>query len=399
MKAIIPLTLIWLSFALLNIAENIWIENITPNHRIDIYNPNGIIERNELTPILKENPDWNIVAVIETTGSVNKTDGLNVIAISGDVMENNPLKLIKGEYYLDNAVLLNRDLAFNLFKTDDVIGEMVLFNKKLHVISGIFTVQALIKEFSMITPDIITSLNNRAITDRYINLLQIFSSRESDVNDLNIYFDVNSQLDLMLNKDLSLIKQLRDILYLTLGILVLFSLLKILKLEFKQRRDHFQENIKREYFIRSLTNTLYPKPHRYIVPIIIGILLTNFLKFTIYIPPEILSTITLKSLILSPLKFILTHSVGKNPVISLQEIIKVSCFCIIVFIYIPGFLLLLKTKYSSLKLILLIPVINTIFTFFMIFLKVEPTLNLKINLMIILLVIVQNRRLSNALLS
>ncbi|MBF9015667.1 MULTISPECIES: ABC transporter permease [unclassified Oceanispirochaeta] len=395
MKKLVPLALMWLSITLLCILENVWIENRLPiPDRIDLYNKQGILLKEKLNIITKENPDWDVIAVFETTGvlSLEKNQAVSVLAVSSYYMSYNPIHMIRGAFDIDRAVIIRRETAYNLFNSDDVVGEQIIFNGELHLISGIFEVSPLIKELGIPSPDILISLNNTALKKTGINLLQIRSDSKIDVNDLYTYLDVKAQKNLNINQRFALVKQFRNFLYLSLGTLIFSGIISIFKKNFLKRKKIYKEKIKTMYRAACLKMIIGLDPFIYIIytPVLIG--LAVILWFNPYIPPEVLSHITGKKILLSPVKFIMNRTMSINPVVVLPQILETMSFTIFLFLYLPFFFLLCRIEQVSLKHSLFLPLINISFTLLFILLGIEPVFDFKINLLLFLFITVSASR-------
>lgn len=395
MKKLVPLTLMWLSITLLCILENVWIENRLPiPDRIDLYNKQGILLKENLNIIAQENPDWDVIAAFETTGvlSFEENQAVSVLAVSFDYMSYNPIHMIRGAFDIDRAVIIWRETAYNLFNSDDVVGEQIILNDELHLISGIFEVSPLIKELGIPSPDILISLNNRTLKETGINLLQIRSASKIDVNELYTYIDVKAQKNLNINRRFALVKQFKNLLYLSLGTLIFSGIISIFKKDLLKKKRIYTEKIKTMYRAACLKMIICQDPFIYIIytPVLIG--LAVMLRFNPYIPPEALSNITGKKILLSPVKFILNRTMSINPVVVLPQILETMSSTIFVFFYLPVFILLWKIEEVSLKHSLFIPLINISFTLLFIILGIKPVFDFKINLLLFLFITVSASR-------
>ena len=246
----------------------------------------------------------------------------------------------------------------------------------------------MIKELSPEYPEVITSIYNNTIYESNINLLQVKSSSKIDVNELNSYLNVPGQNNLKLNLRFRLFKQLKNLLYIPLGVMIIFLLVRILIRDFLRRKQIYGDSIKKYYRFNSIKISIRYKPHIFILSICLIIGILQLLKFDPYFPPEIISDMNLKKLLLSPVKFIVNKSININPVYILPEILEIISFCIISFLYIPGIILLFTIKEISLRDSLFLPIINICFTGILVFYNLELIFDYKINLLLLLFVLV-----------
>ncbi|MCP4163389.1 MAG: ABC transporter permease, partial [Deltaproteobacteria bacterium] len=285
MKKLIPLLLIWLTFSSISILENIWKNSkIAIPYRIDLFNNEGILFREDLLPIRKENPDWDICGEIETYGKltldINNNVGISVLAVSPDYLKYNPVNIIRGDFFLDGALIIQRDAAYNHFNTDDIVGDVLLFNDEPHIVAGIYDFSPLMKELSPCLPDVIVSINNTTINKNNISLLQIVSGSKINAGELNPYLNVPGQKNLELNLRFQLLKQLKNFLYIPLGILIIISLLKISCNDILERRQIYRDNHLKYYRFQSIKLTLKYKTYVYlfIISLLIAVLILLLFK-------------------------------------------------------------------------------------------------------------------------
>jgi len=393
MKILLPLSLIWLSLTLLYSLESLWTDyNLVHRDRIDLYNEQEILDLVDLILMKNENPDWIISGAAETDGILTQEGedlSLSVLAVSSDYPFLNPLNITGGAFHLDEAVLIRKETAYSLFNSDDITGQLILFNNKLHLVAGIFELPPLLNELNIDSPDIITSLHNETLKDIAITTLQLQSENRLNINYLGNFLDMNKPEYLHLNRRFALIRQLRDILYLAMGLKILFIIKRFAKKDYLWRKKIYKESLKHHYRWHSLIKMTLLKPQQYIFPVLLVCLLLLTLPFKPYLPAEMISGITLKKFLLSPLSFLMVQNQSLNPLVQLPKLLETGSYVIAFLLFMPGMLLLKTDKKIHLHHILLIPVINIVFTFLFLLWEIRPVFDLKINLLLILLLVLK----------
>ncbi len=390
MRKFLPVSLIWFALTGMLSLENSWkYSGLVIPDRIDLYNNEGVIDKDELSFLYYTNPDILFVVSSNVKCSINDNDFLTeVLAVSADYNEINPVYLVRGSFNLENAVLLGKDYAYELFNTDDVIGENIIINGKLHSISGIFELPPLITGVSSEIPEIITSIDNSALNIEKIQLLQTCTDSTADRTAIESLINNDNFRSLELDTRYRLFCQLRKGLYLLTALLIILSLLKILKRDLLRRKELFRENFKKYYLLKTLTVVVKSKPHVCLIPAAGIFLLVRFFCFIPWFPPGFVEIHSLKELFFRPLRFIIGLSANINPAILLPCLYEAGAFLIITLLFLPGYIGISLMKSFLLKDTLFIPALNIIFTLLFTLLKIEPVFDFKINLLLLLLITV-----------
>lgn len=390
MRRFLFVALVWLSATSMLMLENSWMySGLAVSDRFDYYNKEGLIDKQQLRLFRFMNPGISFAVSTSAKGLID-SNGIpaKILAVSDNYDEMNPVYTVKGAFNLRNAVLLRDDYAYELFNTDDVIGETFILNGEPHSISGIFRLPQLISGISSEMPDIIASIENPALGIDEIQLFQAVIVSSADRAAVESLIDKNSCLSLSLDRRRLLFCQLRKILYMLTALLIVIPLLRMLKNDLLSRRNLFREMIRKYYPLKTLAIVIKYKPVFFLLPVAGLILLTVAFGFLPYLPPGFLSFDSFKDIFFRPLRFILSLNDDINPAILLPSLYEASAFLIICMLFIPGYIGFSMTKNFSIKDFLFIPLLNIAFTLLALLLEVEPVFDLKINLLLILYMLV-----------
>ena len=390
MRKFLTVSLIWLALTGLLILENSWkYSGLVVPDRVDLYNDEGIIDKDELSLLYYTNPDIQFEVSSNVKCSINYDSSLTeVLAVSADYNEINPVYLVRGAFNLENAIVLRKDYAYELFNTDDVIGENIILNGKLLSVSGIFELPPLITGVSSETPQIIASIDNSALNIEKIQLLQARTNSPADRSVVESLINNDNCRRLNLDTRYRLFCQLRKSLYLLMALLIILAFLKILYKDLLRRRELFRESIKKYYLVKTLTVVVTSNPLVFLIPATGVFLLLRFFCFIPWFPAGFIEIHSLKEIFFRPLRFIIDLSDNINPVILLPCLYEAGAFLIITLLFLPGYIGISLIKNFSLKDTLFIPALNIILTLLFILLKIEPVFDFKINLLLILLITV-----------
>lgn len=381
MRNLISLLLILFSFTVFGILSLSWKNTGGYHYRIDINYTDPKLTLDNLKPLLDSSHGYDITFL-----SRYKSESNLIYLVNESFFKYNPISIISGRFK-EGEILIGKQYAIDRFSTIDVIGSFIELESHQYRISGVFDFNPIIIPFYTDKPDYIASYTLFSNKKNNIDTLQVASEVEINRDYLDAFVTVE---DFNLSSKVESILELEFILLIPLVIIVFILLSRYIKHDLYIRGVLLRKLLSKYYMKDAIFNVFKHNRINYIFYFFLGVSFLILFPLDIYVAEDLINLFSTKKIIYEPINFILNSNKSGSPVFTLYELYKIILFYNIIFIYIPGVILLITSGKWQLTSLLYLPLVNIILTLVTWVVWDFGQLYLKINIILILFIITKS---------